>query len=92
MCLGIEMRIQSIADGVARCESRGITRQVNLFLLQGLEPPVQVNDYVLVHVGYAIQRVDPELARENQALLEQARQNWPDRLTGDRSGDTPPDA
>jgi hydrogenase expression/formation protein HypC len=49
------MQIKSINDFQCTCEARGIEREVSLFLLQGesLEP----GDHVLVHVGYAIQKV-----------------------------------
>lgn len=55
MCLAVPMQIKSINDFQCTCEARGIEREVSLFLLQGesLEP----GDHVLVHVGYAIQKV-----------------------------------
>ena len=63
------MRIDSI-DGVnARCSANGVSREVNLFLLQG--QPLVEGDFVMVHVGYAIQKVDPLLAAESQVLYQQ---------------------
>ena len=55
MCLGVPMRIVQIDGYVARCEARGIERQVNLFLLQheNLAP----GDQVMVHVGNAIAKM-----------------------------------
>jgi len=56
MCLAIPMKILAINGHTAHCSSRGIERKVNCFMLQ--DPPVTVGDYVMVHVGYAIQKVE----------------------------------
>ena len=56
MCLAVPMQIDAIHGFRARCSSKGVSREVNLFLLQG--QPVAVGDYVLVHLGYAIQVID----------------------------------
>lgn len=69
MCLGIPMQILSINDHLALCEANGIRREVNLFMLQ--HAPPSVGDYVLVHVGYAIQTVDPAFANQARQLLDQ---------------------
>lgn len=69
MCLAIPMCIDSINGVSARCSAGGIERDVNLFLLQGQE--LHPGDYVMVHVGYAIQKVDPQLARESHDLYRQ---------------------
>ncbi len=63
------MRIVSIDGLSARCEARGIQREVSLFLLQD-EPP-RVGDHVLVHVGYAIQVIPGQQARSSWALLDE---------------------
>ncbi|MCU7799862.1 MAG: HypC/HybG/HupF family hydrogenase formation chaperone [gamma proteobacterium symbiont of Lucinoma myriamae] len=55
MCLGIPMKILAIDQFMARCEAKGIERDVSLFMLQ--DEPVEVGDYVVVHVGYAIQKM-----------------------------------
>lgn len=49
-------------------EQGGLTHQVSLALLEGAE----VGDYVLVHAGFAISRLDPEEAFETLELLRQA--------------------
>ncbi len=56
MCLAIPMKITEINGHVARCISRGIEREINCFMLQ--DDPIAVGDFVMVHVGYAIQKVD----------------------------------
>ncbi|MCP5439222.1 MAG: HypC/HybG/HupF family hydrogenase formation chaperone [Chromatiaceae bacterium] len=60
MCLGIPMQIKQIDGFNARCEAKGVERDVSLFMLQ--HEPLEDGDYVIVHVGYAIQRVSPEEA------------------------------
>ena len=73
MCLGIPMQIMDIRGHNALCSAKGIERDVNLFLVQ--DQPLNRGDFVLVHVGYAIQKVAPEEARASWDLY--------DRMTGD---------
>ena len=61
MCLGIPMQIKSIDGFTARCEAKGVSRDVSLFMMQGEE--LQVDDFVVVHVGYAIQKISPQDAQ-----------------------------
>lgn len=61
MCLGIPMQVKEINDFTARCEAKGIERDVSLFMLQ--HEDIKVDDFVVVHVGYAIQKVSPSEAR-----------------------------
>jgi hydrogenase expression/formation protein HypC len=60
MCLGIPMQIKEIDGFNARCEAKGVEREVSLFMLQ--HEPLAEDDFVIVHVGYAIQKVSPEEA------------------------------
>lgn len=61
MCLGIPMQIKEIDGFNARCEAKGIERDVSLFMLQ--DERIGAGDFVVVHVGYAIQRITPQEAR-----------------------------
>lgn len=61
MCLGIPMQIQAIDGFTARCEAKGVQRDVSLFMLQ--HEDLAVDDYIVVHVGYAIQKITPQEAR-----------------------------
>jgi hydrogenase expression/formation protein HypC len=70
MCLAIPMQVLAIDGRTARCGAKGIEREVSLFLLEA--GGVQVGDYVMVHVGYAIQKVQPEAARSAWELYDQA--------------------
>lgn len=69
MCLGIPMQIQSIDGFVARCTAKGVEREASLFMLQH-EPPA-VGDYVVVHLGYAVDRVSAEAAASAWEVYDQ---------------------
>jgi hydrogenase expression/formation protein HypC len=69
MCLGIPMQIRSIDGFVACCEAKGVERDVSLFMLQ--EEPLAVDDYVVVHVGYAIQKISQADAQTAWELYDQ---------------------
>lgn len=69
MCLAIPARIVEIADGdQAIVELGGVRKDVSLALVQD----VQIGDYVIVHVGYALTRLDPEEAAKTLALMAEA--------------------
>jgi hydrogenase expression/formation protein HypC len=69
MCLGIPMQIKGIDGFIAHCEAKGVERDVNLFLLQ--EADLQPGDYVLVHVGYALQKISEAHARSAWELFDE---------------------
>lgn len=69
MCLAVPMQITRIDGYEARCAARGVERDVSLFMLG--EEPVAVGDFVLVHLGYAVQRVEAEQARETWDLFDE---------------------
>ncbi len=69
MCLAVPMQITHIDGFDARCSARGVERDVSLFLLQG--EPVNIGDYVLIHVGYAIQKLSAEQAQSTWELFDQ---------------------
>jgi len=69
MCLGIPMQIQEINGYTARCAAKGVERDVSLFMLQ--DETLQAGDHVVVHVGYAIQKVTPQEARTAWELYDQ---------------------
>jgi hydrogenase expression/formation protein HypC len=69
MCLAIPMQIESVDGFMARCQAKGVYRDVSLFMMQD-EPP-QIGDYVMVHVGYAIQKVTEADARSAWELFDQ---------------------
>lgn len=70
MCLGIPMEVMAIDGFRARCSAHGVEREVSLFLLQ--DEPIASGDFVLVHVGYALQKMTPQAARSTWELLDEA--------------------
>jgi hydrogenase expression/formation protein HypC len=69
MCLGIPMQIKSIDGFMAHCEAKGVNRDVSLFMMQ--EEELNINDYIVVHVGYAIQRISEQEAQTAWELYDQ---------------------
>jgi hydrogenase expression/formation protein HypC len=69
MCLAIPMQIREIEGFVARCEAKGVERDVSLFMMQ--DEALGVGDYVVVHIGYAIQKITPQDARTAWELFDQ---------------------
>ena len=72
MCLGIPMQIKSIDGFTANCEAKGISSDVSLFMMQ--EEPLNIDDFVVVHVGYAIQKISAEEAQTAWELYDQMLQ------------------
>jgi hydrogenase expression/formation protein HypC len=69
MCLGIPMRVIEIDGFTARCEAKGVERDVSLFLMQDEQP--QPGEFVMVHVGYAIQKMTEQDARSAWELFDE---------------------
>jgi len=69
MCLAIPGRVVEIVDesgDVAKVEVGGVRRNINVALLDA----VRVGDYVLIHVGFALSKVDEHEAATTLRLLE----------------------
>jgi len=69
MCLGIPMQVMAIDGFNAECEARGVKRTISLFMIG--ENEVEVGDYVMVHVGYALRKMTPEDARLSWELFDE---------------------
>ncbi len=69
MCLGIPMQIQSIDGFQARCEAKGVERDVNLYMMQ--DEGCVVGDFVMVHIGYAIQKMTHQEAQSAWEILDE---------------------
>lgn len=67
MCLGIPMRIKSIVNDTAICEMEGIRREASLMLVED----ARVGDFVLIHAGFAMEKLDPAEAETTLALFRQ---------------------
>jgi len=67
MCLGIPMRLKKIKGDFAEVESGRLIRTINIQMLSS----IKAGDYVIVHAGFAIQRVEPERAKETLRLIDE---------------------
>ncbi len=66
MCLAIPVRVVELLEGDrATVDVGGVRKEISLALVDG----IAVGDYVILHVGYAIQRLDPEEAEKTLALF-----------------------
>jgi hydrogenase expression/formation protein HypC len=63
------MQIKSIDGFTACCEAKGVTRDVSLFMMQ--EDKLEVEDFIVVHVGYAIQKISPQEAQTAWELYDE---------------------
>ena len=68
MCLAIPSRIVSIKDDMGTIDVDGVKREVSLLLL---EDP-KVGEYVIVHAGFAINKIDETAALESLQILREA--------------------
>jgi hydrogenase expression/formation protein HypC len=69
MCLAVPARItELLPGGLARAEVGGIRKDLNLSLVED----VGVGDYVIVHVGFALAKLEPEEAEATLALFSEA--------------------
>ena len=76
MCLAIPARVVALrGDDQAVVDLSGIQKEISLALVEN----VQVGDYVIVHVGFALSKLDPEEAAETLALFDRME-------PGDRTG------
>ncbi|MEH1010659.1 HypC/HybG/HupF family hydrogenase formation chaperone [Campylobacter concisus] len=68
MCLSIPSKVIEIDENnVATVETLGITRKVSLDLIS---EEVKVGEYVLIHVGYAMQKIDTQFALESLEVYQ----------------------
>jgi hydrogenase expression/formation protein HypC len=72
MCLAIPGKIVEIVDAenqIAKVEVGGVKRNINIGMLG--EDEVRVGDYVLIHVGFAMSKVDEQQAEETMRVLKE---------------------
>ncbi|HTZ40973.1 MAG TPA: HypC/HybG/HupF family hydrogenase formation chaperone [Syntrophales bacterium] len=73
MCIAFPGKILTIdQDNFAIVDISGTRREVSLDIV---DEPVAVGDYVICHAGYAIQRIDEEVAQEKLAFLKELIDN-----------------
>jgi hydrogenase expression/formation protein HypC len=84
MCLAIPAQIVELVDpetGLAKAEISGVRRAVSTALC----PEAGVGDWVLIHVGFALEQIDEDQARETLALLEQMGEAYEQELADIRA-------
>jgi hydrogenase expression/formation protein HypC len=82
MCLAIPGKVLEIIDverQIAKVEVVGVRRNVNIGLLTGEERPTP-GDYVLIHVGFALSKIDEQEALETQRILEGLGEAYTDEV------------
>lgn len=71
MCLAIPVKVVEIlGGGEAVIEISGTKKTINVDLIDGLK----VGDYVILHVGYALQKIDPEEARKTLEMFKNGQE------------------
>lgn len=76
MCLSIPSKVIEIDENnVATVETLGVTRKVSLDLIS---EEVKVGEYVLIHVGYAMQKIDTQFALESLEVYKQIADDMSD--------------
>lgn len=69
MCLAIPALVSELLpDAMARVSLDGVTKEISVAMVEGVAP----GDYVIVHVGYALAKIDAEEAEKTLALLAEA--------------------
>lgn len=83
MCLAIPGQVVDVVDAVkaiAKVDITGVRRNVSIALIQELG--VQKGDWVLVHVGFAMSKIDEKEAQETLALLKSLGSVLDDEVAG----------
>jgi hydrogenase expression/formation protein HypC len=83
MCLGIPGQLVEIVDekehrGIADVD--GVRREINIGLVMGEAGGINVGDWVLIHVGFAMSRIDEEEAEKTLSFLKLMGSVWDDEI------------
>lgn len=68
MCLGVPMQVVELHEDLVVAEMDGVRREASLLMLAD---PVKLGDYVIVHAGFAISRLDAAEAEETLQLMRE---------------------
>ena len=69
MCLAIPALVSEVLPGdMAKVSLDGVTKEISIAMVEGVE----AGDYVIIHVGYALSKIDAEEAEKTLALLAEA--------------------
>ena len=67
MCLGVPATVLEVTGDAATVDVGGVRRDISLMLVDG----VSVGDWVILHAGFAIEKLDPEEAEKTLTLLQE---------------------
>ena len=67
MCLAIPMKIKNVKGDFAEVEAGTLLKSVNIQMLAA----VKAGDYVMVHAGFAIEKINPKKAKETLRLIDE---------------------
>ena len=67
MCLAIPMVVREVKDGLSKVEYKGVKREVSTLLVDGINE----GDYILIHAGFAISKIDKVEAAKTIALIDE---------------------
>ena len=67
MCVGLPAKIVTMKDGMAIVDASGAKREISTELIENLEP----GEYVMVHAGIAIAKIQEEEDEETDAMMEE---------------------
>ena len=85
MCLSIPSKVIEIDEyNMATVETLGVTRKVTLDLIA---EPVNVGEYVLIHVGYAMEKIDTKYALESLEIYRQMAADMQNKIIDENDGE-----
>lgn len=90
MCLAVPMKLIARDGEIGTVELGGVERKINLMML----PDAKIGEYMVVHAGFAIQRLDEAEAKKTLDLLMQMGEDYGESISpdfSDSSGDKKPD-
>lgn len=67
MCVAVPMKVVEVSEYSCVAEIDGVRKTASVMTLDN----VAVGDYVMIHAGFAIEKVDPEIAEQTLALMRQ---------------------
>ena len=67
MCLAVPMKVVSLQNGVGIAEMSGVKKEISFMML----PEAGIGDYVIVHAGFAIQKLNEEEAQKTLDLFKE---------------------
>lgn len=83
MCLAIPGQIVEIVDApnhLVKVDVGGVRRTINVGLIENGEEPTQIGDWVLIHVGFALSRVDEAEAAATLKMLQGMGEAFDDEI------------